>query len=66
MISFVIIAIPVGSYLALKTDLKLYGIWIGIMTGIACQISFYLYVVISANWELISKEAIEKIKKDGK
>jgi MATE family multidrug resistance protein len=59
-IGFYLIGLPIGLTLMLRTHLKVYGFWIGILCGISILSLMQIVYTLRINWK---KEA-SKVKKD--
>lgn len=54
---YYVVALPLGLFLAFKLDLKLYGVWTGLVVGISGISLGQQYFVLKSNWEKIVQEA---------
>ena len=58
-ISLYIIAIPLAYYLALKTDIGLFGLWIGLSIGLLLLDILLIVILIKKKWKVVI--AIDRI-----
>lgn len=56
--------IPLGIYLAFKADMKLLGLWIGLLTALMYGAVVSTYLVLSADWDYYVKEVRDRVEAD--
>lgn len=60
LISYYVVALPLGYILAFKFDFGLKGLWLGLICGVIFLTSTEAICVYSSNWALILKESDER------
>lgn len=56
------ISLPLGFYLAFRVNMGLYGLWIGLSTGLLFVSLGQFLLLFTINWSRVSTEAIERCK----
>ena len=59
---YYLIAIPVACFLGFKMDLSVYGLLGGILSAVIVQMTAYLCIIRTKNWQDVADEAIQRIK----
>ncbi|KAI4369879.1 hypothetical protein MLD38_018276 [Melastoma candidum] len=59
------VGLPLGFLLGYKTNLKVQGIWIGMILGTVLQTLILVYIIYKTNWNKEVEEASERMKKWG-
>ncbi|CAH6720949.1 uncharacterized transporter [[Candida] jaroonii] len=60
LISYYLLALPLAFYLAFAGDLKLLGLWMGMLIALFILSMSQLYFVISSDWDGIIKDCIDE------
>ncbi|KAK4751660.1 hypothetical protein SAY87_020458 [Trapa incisa] len=65
LFSYYVIGLPLGFVLGYKTDLKVKGIWLGMIFGTLLQTLILLYVTYKTNWYKEVEQAEERMRQWG-
>jgi multidrug resistance protein, MATE family len=61
---YYVVALPLGLFLAFKMDLEIYGLWTGLVVGIACISLGQQYFVFKADWDQIVEDASNRNRRE--
>lgn len=61
LISYYVVALPVGYYLAFYKGYQVFGLWCGLVLGVAALATAEMYYIVRSDWAQIAVELHEKI-----
>lgn len=64
LICFYAIGLPIAIILGLHTDLRVYGLILGEVSGYYCILLTYMFVYWNLNWKELAKTIVKKLRKD--
>ncbi|KAK8713077.1 hypothetical protein V6N13_148304 [Hibiscus sabdariffa] len=59
--SYYVVGVPVGAVLGYVLGLEVVGLWIGLLSGVALQISILVFIVWRTDWDEQVKKASERL-----
>ncbi|KAK8589914.1 hypothetical protein V6N13_088718 [Hibiscus sabdariffa] len=59
--SYYVVGVPVGAVLGYVLGLQVVGLWIGLLCGVALQISILVFIVCRTDWDEQVKKASERL-----
>ncbi|GMI65012.1 hypothetical protein like AT3G03620 [Hibiscus trionum] len=59
--SYYVVGVPVGAVLGYVLNLQVMGLWIGLISGVALQISILVFIVCRTDWDEQVKKASERL-----
>jgi MATE family multidrug resistance protein len=64
IISYWVLGIPISIYCMFSLHLGIAGLWVGPTVAVTLNYLVYHKVIISADWQLLSDQILQKIKKE--
>ncbi|XP_061606778.1 multidrug and toxin extrusion protein 1 [Phyllopteryx taeniolatus] len=60
LVSYYCIGLPIGVALMFAARLRIFGLWLGLLTCVCLEASFFLILIFKLNWKKVTKEAEER------
>ncbi|XP_077449208.1 multidrug and toxin extrusion protein 1 [Stigmatopora argus] len=57
LVSYYCIGLPIGVALMFAVHLRIFGLWLGLLTCVTLEASFFLLLIFKLNWEKVTSEA---------
>ncbi|XP_061658970.1 multidrug and toxin extrusion protein 1 [Syngnathoides biaculeatus] len=64
LVSYYCIGLPIGVALMFAAHLRIFGLWLGLLTCVCLEASFFLILIFKLNWKKVTKEAEERAGKE--
>ncbi|XP_077360996.1 multidrug and toxin extrusion protein 1 [Festucalex cinctus] len=60
LVSYYCIGLPIGVALMFAAHLRIFGLWLGLLTCVCLEACFFLVLIFKLNWKKVTKEAEER------
>ncbi|XP_077402356.1 multidrug and toxin extrusion protein 1 [Vanacampus margaritifer] len=60
LVSYYCIGLPIGVALMFAARLRIFGLWLGLLTCVCLEACFFLVLIFKLNWKKVTKEAEER------
>lgn len=57
LVSYYLIALPVGGALMFFAELRILGFWLGLLICVLLQVGFFIIVIFKLNWKTVTQKA---------
>ncbi|KAJ0062039.1 hypothetical protein NL108_015279, partial [Boleophthalmus pectinirostris] len=60
LVGYYIIGLPVGGALMFIAELRILGLWLGLLVCVLLEVGFFLFLIFKLNWKKVTQKALRR------